>query len=143
GVAPGQGGEFALRPAPPLAAQRVVPPRGVRPGVRPPSLSAPLARRAGLVHLRQTFVLPCHSDDGWPPRAEAPSNLLFGGEVCGGSRLVQCQRFIRSARAVERVVGIGRKNVEPDVTTIAAQLDLPLRGWPSLQAGPLADAAVA
>src|SRR5262245_5863466 len=37
------------------------------------------ARRAGLVHLRQTFVLRCHGDDGWPLRAEASSNLLFGG----------------------------------------------------------------
>src|SRR5215471_11905278 len=115
----------------------------INPACRIPCFLSRFARRAGLVHLRQTFVLPCHSDDGWPPRAEAPSNLLFDGEVCGGSRLVQCQRFTRSARAVERVVGIGRKNVEPDVTTIAAQLDLPLRGWPSLQAGPLADAAVA
>jgi hypothetical protein len=37
------------------------------------------ARRAGLVHLRQTFVLRCHGNDGWPLRAEASSNLLFGG----------------------------------------------------------------
>src|SRR5262249_19179557 len=38
------------------------------------------ARCAGLVHLRQTFVLRCHDDDGWwPLRAEASSNPLFGG----------------------------------------------------------------
>ena len=26
-----------------------------------------------------TCVCRCHGDDGWPPRAEASSNLLFGG----------------------------------------------------------------
>ena len=41
--------------------------------------------------------------------------------------VVQCQRFTRSARAVERVIGIGGKAIEPDVTTIATQLNLPLR----------------
>ena len=37
------------------------------------------AHVAGLVAPRQTFVRRCHGDDGWPPRAEASSNLLFGG----------------------------------------------------------------
>src|SRR5262249_24763229 len=36
-----------------------------------PRFFSRFARRAGLVHLRQTFVLRCHGDDGWPLRAEA------------------------------------------------------------------------
>jgi hypothetical protein len=36
-------------------------------------------------------------------------------------------KVTRSARAVEWVVRIGRKAIEPDVTTIATQLNLPLR----------------
>ena len=32
------------------------------------------------------------------------------------------------ARAIERMIRIGRVSVEPDVVAIAAQLDLPLRG---------------
>jgi hypothetical protein len=47
----------------------------------PVGLFLPLIRfgRAGLVALRQTFVRCRHGDDGWPPRAEASTNLLFGG----------------------------------------------------------------
>jgi hypothetical protein len=47
----------------------------------PVGLFLPLIRfgRAGLVALRQTFVRCRHGDDGWPPRAEASCNLLFGG----------------------------------------------------------------
>jgi len=31
-----------------------------------PRFLSRFARRAGLVHLRQTFVLHCDGDDGWP-----------------------------------------------------------------------------
>src|SRR5262245_22237845 len=36
-----------------------------------PRFLSHFSRHAGLVHLRQTFVLRCHGDDGWPLRAEA------------------------------------------------------------------------
>ena len=51
----------------------------INPACGIPRFLSRFARRAGLVHLRQTFVLRCHGDDGWPLRAEASSNLLFGG----------------------------------------------------------------
>lgn len=35
--------------------------------------------RADLLLRAKHFVRRCHGDDGWPPRAEASSNLLFGG----------------------------------------------------------------
>src|SRR5262249_52832286 len=51
----------------------------INPACGIPRFLSRFARRAGLVHLRQTFVLRCHGDDGWPLRAEASSNhgLLY------------------------------------------------------------------
>src|SRR5215468_9580157 len=42
-----------------------------QPGLRDSVFLVAFARRSGLVHLRQTFVLRSHGDDGWPLRAEA------------------------------------------------------------------------
>src|SRR5215468_12647934 len=42
-----------------------------------PRFLSRFARRAGLVHLRQTFVLRCHGDNGWPLRAEASFTRRF------------------------------------------------------------------
>src|SRR5262249_42403875 len=51
----------------------------INPACGIPRFLSRFARRAGLVHLRQTFVLRCHGDDGGPLRAEASSNhaLLY------------------------------------------------------------------
>ena len=66
----------------------------INPACGIPRFLSRFARRAGLVHLRQTFVLRCHGDDGWPLRAEASSNLLIGGTheiILYRSRLRSCE----------------------------------------------------
>jgi len=71
----------------------------INPACGIPRFLSRFARRAGLVHLRQTFVLRCHGDDGWPLRAEASSNLLFGGAAWRHARdnLVPLEiTFVRS-----------------------------------------------
>ena len=65
----------------------------------PRSLSR-FARRAGLVHRRQTFVLRCHGDDGWPLRAEASSNLLFVVQLGGTREIILYRSRLRSREAM-------------------------------------------
>src|SRR5262249_21313742 len=54
-----------------ICTHRITPDCGI------PRFLSRFARRAGLVHLRQTFVLRCHGDNGWPLRAEASFTRRF------------------------------------------------------------------
>ena len=49
----------------------------INPACGIPRFLSRFARRTGLVHLRQTFVLRCHGDNGWPLRAEASFTRRF------------------------------------------------------------------
>jgi hypothetical protein len=76
----GAGGLRVTPDAQPQMARRLTWPGDARNGL-PVRLLLPFIRfgRAGLVILRQKFVRRGHGDDGWPSRAEASTNLLFGG----------------------------------------------------------------
>src|SRR5262249_45508088 len=73
----------------------------INPACGIPRFLSRFARGAGLVHLRQTFVLRCHGDDGWPLRAEALSNCCLVVQLGGTREIILYRSRLRSCEAME------------------------------------------